>query len=90
MIGIIIAAPIALSPFAKKYITLLEQRKIPYEIIEWVRSDDKSPSEKYHTFYEHTERYVSIFSKVMPFLHFRKFAKEIIKRQNYDRLIVLK
>ena len=89
MIGIVIAAPLELSPFAKKYISILEQRQIPYEIIEWVRSDGNNNDGARHTFFEHTKRYGALISKVMPFLHFRRFAKGIIRKQKYDKLIVL-
>ena len=89
MVGIIIAAPVKLSPFAKKYINILEQQNIPYEIIQWVRSDEKEDAEGYHTFFEHTERYGKLISKAAPFLHFRKFAKKIVKEKKYDKLIVL-
>ena len=89
MVGIIIAAPVKLSPFANKYINILEQRGIPYEVIQWVRSDEKEKDDAYHTFYEHTERYGKLASKIMPFLHFRKFAKRLIKQKKYDKLIVL-
>ena len=89
MIGIIIAVPIELSPFAKKYINILEQRKIPYEIVQWVRSEGQVSDGKIHTYYEYTKRYGRLSAKVMPFLHFRRYAKRIIKRQKYDKLIVL-
>lgn len=90
MIGIIIAAPIDMSPFANKYISILEQKSIPYEIIEWDRSGKKSSgSSKIYTFSEHTQRYVALASKAMPFLHFRKFVKKIVKQRKYDKLVIL-
>ena len=89
MVGIIIAVPVELSPFAKKYINILEERKIPYEIIQWVRSEGKDSDSKIHTYYEFTKRYGKLSEKVLPFLHFRRFAKRLIKKQKYDKLIVL-
>ena len=90
MVGIIIAVPVALSPFTKKYIEALEKKSIPYEIIEWNRYGAYSEkSEKYHTYFVPTGRYSGLASKILPFLKFRKFAKKIIKEKKYDKLIVL-
>ena len=89
MVGIVIAAPVELSPFAKKYINILEQKKIPYEIIQWIREEGKDSGDGTYSFFEHTERYGSRLAKIMPFLHFRKYAKKIIKERKYDKLIIL-
>ena len=90
MIGIIIVGEIELSPFAKKYITAMEERNIPYEIIHWNRSGEKGAGDEKHcTYFEQVDRYGSLIKKVKPFLHFRKFAKKLIKKQKYEKLIVL-
>lgn len=90
MVGIIIAAPIELSPFSKKYIKVLEEKNIPYEIVQWHRNNDRVADEDgVYTYFERTERYGRLASKIMPFLNFRKFAKRIIKQRKYDRLIIL-
>ncbi len=90
MIGIIIVGEIELSPFAKKYITEMEKRSIPYEIIHWNRSGKKSEDdEKHRTYFEQVDRYGSLLKKVKPFYNFRKFAKKLIKQQKYEKLIIL-
>ena len=90
MIGIIIVGEIELSPFSKKYITAMEERNIPYEIIHWNRSGKKSADdEKHRTYFEQVDRYGSLLKKVKPFLNFRRFAKKLIKTQKYEKLIVL-
>ena len=90
MIGIIIVGEIGLAPFAKKYISVLEDRKIPYEILHWNRSGKENEEyKKYHTYSEPVDRYISLLSKIKPFYNFRHFAKKVIKEQKYDKLVVL-
>ena len=90
MVGIIMIGEIQLAPFSKKYIKIMEEKNVPYEIIHWNRYGTVYEDDiNYRTHYERIDRYVSLFSKVKPFLHFRKFVKKIIKEQKYDKLIVL-
>ncbi len=90
MVGIIIAVPVALSPFTKKYIEAIKKKNIPYEIVEWNRYGAcGEENEKYRTYSENTGRYSGLLSKVMPFMNFRRFVKKTIKEQKYDKLIVL-
>ena len=90
MVGLIIAAPVARSPFIKKYVDCLEEERIPYEVVEWVRKESgRSAGENTHTFFERTEQYSGLLAKVQPFLHFRRYAKRIIQEKKYDKLVVL-
>ena len=90
MVAIICAGQIELSPFAKKYITVLEKNSISYDIIHWNRSgDEPSPSNNVYTFTESLQRYTGLLFKALPMLHFRHFVKKIIKKKNYQKLIML-
>ena len=90
MVGIIIAVPVALSPFMKKYIEAMEKKNVPYEVIEWNRYGACSEEdERHHTYFVPTGRYSGLASKILPFFKFRRFAKKIIKEKKYDKLIIL-
>ncbi len=90
MVGIISIGQIELCPFAKKYTSLLDAEKIPYEIVHWNRSGEKSEDdEKNITFFAPLARYTGLFSKFIPFLKFRAFAKKTIKEKKYESLIIL-
>lgn len=90
MIGVIYAGQVELSPFVKRYTSVMDEENIPYEIIHWNRSGEKMPDDdKRHTYFAHVERYGRLIGKTAPFLGFRKFALGIIKEKKYDKLIVL-
>ncbi|MBO4897874.1 MAG: hypothetical protein J5590_06225 [Clostridia bacterium] len=90
MVGIIIVGEIALSPFAKKYINVLNERGVPYEIVQWSRNGTcEKDGENYRTYFEDVKRYSSLFSKVTPYKNFRRFVKKTLKEQKYQKLIVL-
>ncbi len=90
MVGIISIGQIELCPFVKKYVSALEKENVPYEIVHWNRSAEKGENDdKNVTFSAPLSRYTSLFSKFIPFLKFRSFAKRTIKRKKYDKLIIL-
>lgn len=90
MIGIIYCGQIELSPFVKKYIAALERENITYEIVHWNRSGTKMPDDdKNRTFSAQVDRYGSLWGKALPYLQFRRFAKQMIKKRNYEKLIIL-
>lgn len=90
LVGIVYLGEISLSPFAKKYIDILDKKGIKHEIIQWDRSGDrKEEKDNIHTFYCFRERYTNPVKKIISLLQFRRFALEIIKIKKYDRLVVL-
>ena len=85
MIGVIYAGQVELSPFVKRYTSVMDGENIPYEIIHWNRSGEKMPDDdKRHTYFAHVERYGRLIGKAAPFWGFRKFALGIIKEKKYD------
>lgn len=90
MIGIVCAGQIELSPFVKKYTDVFDRKNIEYEIIHWDRSGCERPeTDKMYTFVESVDRYAKNTSKFMPFMRFSCFAKKIIKRRKYEKLVIL-
>lgn len=90
MIGIVCAAQMELSPFIKKYTKVFDEMNVPYEIIHWDRSGEKTErADNVHTFTEPLFRYASKIKKLLPFLRFSKYASKIIKEKKYDKLVVL-
>ncbi len=90
MTGIICVGQIELSPFAKKYISVLESKNEKYHIIHWDRSGDvRNDSDFVYTYTETLDRYAPKIKKLMPFIRFSRFVKRLVKENKYDRLIVL-
>ena len=90
MTGIICVGQIELSPFAKKYITVLENKNEKYHIIHWDRSGEPREDEEFvYTYTETLDRYAPKLKKLMPFVRFSRFVKKKVKENKYDRLVVL-
>lgn len=90
MVGIVYIGQIELSPFVKKYISVLREENIDYEIIHWNRSGIKMPDDdENYTYTEKLDRYGNLIFKLAPFLKFRRYMKKIIRNKRYERLIVL-
>lgn len=90
MIGLIYAGDIALCPFIKKYIKVLDEHNIDYEIIHWDRlGNTQAEREGVFTYSESVDRYAPRIKKLMPFYRFSRFATKTIKKRKYDKLVVL-
>jgi hypothetical protein len=75
-------------PYIKKYETMLQKRNISYDIILWNRRDGIFDKQENHLIFN---QYVSRskWSKVIPFIKWRKFTLSILKQNKYDKLIIL-
>lgn len=91
MTGIVFCGDIKLCPFAQKYIDILKERDIRYEIINWDRTGQakKMHEGNVYTFRMQRKRYANPFVKLISFISFRNFAIKIIRRKKYDKLIIL-
>ena len=87
-IGLVLPCNIWFAPFVNIYTRALDELNIEYDIISWNR-DGKD--QNYGFQFEMTQEYVgkSRLSKFIPYIKFASFAKKIIKKNKYDRLIVL-
>ena len=77
-------------PYVKEYEALLQAHKIPYDIMLWDRTgtgNETSPgAEQSYLFHYKTRQ--SKVSKIYPFIKWRHFILKILKREQYDKLIV--
>lgn len=96
MVGIVYIQDIRYCPYLERYATALEAENIPYECIWWERWSETKPLPSYveraagrHIFGKHSEMARHPLSKLTDFAAFGRFASQIIKKQNYDKLIVL-
>ena len=74
MVGIILYGSFELAPYAKKYMNILENAKIPYDLIGWRREEEARYSGENVHIYEGkaAKRYSSPFAKIMPAMGYRK------------------
>lgn len=78
------------APFIKKYLELLEERKLEYEIILWNRNGKNTSNISNSVVYSrHSKRSVSPLKKIPAFFGFRKFVLKRINIQKYEKIIFL-
>ena len=91
MIGIILYGSFELAPYSKKYMDILEEAGETYDLIGWRR--EEIPQYEGDNVYMYggaaAKRYSSPMQKIRPALGFRQYVKDIIKKKNYDGLIIL-
>lgn len=91
MIGILLYGPFELAPYSRKYMQILKNAGIEYDLIGWRREEKVYYTGKNVYMYEGrtAKRYSSPIRKILPSIGFRHFVKKIIRQKNYDMLIVL-
>ncbi len=74
-------------PYVKYYEEHLRKNGHIYDIVLWNRSGQKAKVPNAYIYYgkDHHSR----LSKIIPFLGWRRFVLRLLKRQSYDRLILL-
>lgn len=86
-------AKIKYMPYLNLYLDNIDREKNDVELLYWDRdsSPDKALPEdiKAHRFFEELSDEVPKVVKIKSFLHFRSYAKSVIKTGNYDFVIVL-
>ena len=75
-------------PYINKYEKLLKRNEITYDVILWKRSGNGGECHDNHYIFR-GKNHRSKFAKIIPFLQWRKFALEILRSGQYDKLIVL-
>ena len=81
MVGIILYGSFELAPYAKKYMNILENAKIPYDLIGWRREEEARYSGENVHIYEGkaAKRYSSPIAKIMPAMGYRRYVKKLLK-----------
>ena len=75
-------------PYMNRYIDFLNSKGIDFDIITWEREDNNSTSnENEYKYYEAVK--TSTFEKIFAYRKYKKFVVDIIKKNKYDRIIVL-
>lgn len=75
-------------PYMKKYIDFFKENNIDYDIVYWDREGDLSlRAENEYCFCEKIDG--SFIEKVYGYLKYRRFVYKILKKNNYDKLVVL-
>lgn len=78
-------------PFIMKYEDILKQKDIPYDVIFWDRRNNnlgQSYLQKNHYIFKSITKKSKI-SKIVPFLKWRNFVFKILKKNKYDKLIII-
>lgn len=90
MVGIVFCNDLNTCPYIDKYLEILHQKKVSYEVIIWNRSGEKKqyPS-NYLVFNEKSDIFVAQWKKVGAFIRFKSFLKRTIIARKYDKLIML-
>ncbi|MFJ7729660.1 hypothetical protein ACIQXV_26610 [Neobacillus sp. NPDC097160] len=95
MIGIIYVGSINRCPYLKNYTSCLDELSIDYEIISWDRSASTQnesvefTAKKHHIFNYPSKEQRNPIYKISDFYRFSRYAKKIIRKQKYEKLIVL-
>ena len=91
MTGIILYGSFELAPYSKKYMKILDDANIEYDLIGWRREERVTYTGGNVYMYEGgaAKRYSSVIHKILPALGFRRFVKRLIRKKGYDKLIIL-
>lgn len=93
MIAIVLFNDLRLCQFLYKYTAVLDINKIDYTVIYWNRSaveySDYGFSGKVIEFSYKTDTYQSFSKKIYAFIKYAKFMRKTIKKNSYQKLIVL-
>lgn len=91
MTGIVLYGSFELAPYSKKYMKILDDANMKYDLIGWRREEEPVYTGGNVYMYEGgaAKRYSSVLHKVLPAFGFRRFVKRLIKERKYDRLIIL-
>ena len=98
MVGIVFIQDIRYCPYLQRYTQALRRAGIPFDLIWWERWE-KAPdtplpaaaegAQEYHVFRRASEMARSPVYKLKDFAAFSAFARRIIRKRRYDKLILL-
>ena len=91
MVAIILYGSFELAPYAKLYMNILDDLKTEYHLIGWKRETQTTyTGDNVYVYNGKTaKRFSNIFKKIGPSLGYRRFVKKLIKKNKYDKIVVL-
>jgi hypothetical protein len=75
-------------PFVTRYTNFLDQHNIAYDIIYWQQEESNEKKEPNEYYFTHPLK-ESFIQKWIAYQKFNKFVISLLKKENYDRIIVL-
>lgn len=76
-------------PYAAKYIDAVENLHMDYDIIYWDRENEDSHEQNHYVFHKAIDSSKNVALKLSSFFQFKKFAMDVLKKNKYDKIIVL-
>ena len=90
MIGIVFVGDLYVCPYLHRYVDACVESNTSYEVLFWNRCGEKLElPENYYYFNLLSKEDKSVFLKIFDFLNYRRWLIKRIKKQKYDRLIIL-
>lgn len=92
MIGIIGFNSLHVMQYLYKYTDILDAQGIPYEVVYWDRTRDGEAhpfGARAHVYHLPTNTAMPFHKKILSFVRYTAFMRSVIRRQKYDKLIVL-
>ena len=83
-IGLIISANIWFCPYLHIYTKILDKKHINYDIVSW----DRTGLDGKHGIQFHSSLQRNRIEKLISFLLYVRFIKKVIRKENYDKLII--
>jgi len=75
------------APHLKIYTNILDEKKIPYDVISWDRSCNFEKNE--FTYSEPSAYTLSSYQRLWSYVKFSRFIKKLVKKYQYEKLIVI-
>lgn len=89
-IAIILCGDVYNCPFIEKYFDVCKEKSISYDVLFWNRTGvEREYPANYRNFGEKSSIYAQKREKLFSFLKFGKFLRNTIRKEQYDKLIVL-
>lgn len=76
-------------PYANKYIKVLKENNIEYDFIFWDRENICEKADNYYSYKETIDSSLHITKKLLSFYRYYKYVLSILKKNKYDKIIVL-
>ena len=76
-------------PYAAKYIDAVENLGMDYDLIYWDREHESAHKDNHYVFHKAIDSSKNVALKLSSFFGFKRFAVDVLKKNKYDKIIVL-